>query len=145
MTLDEILEMWEKDSIVDALELGDASIITSKMHSKYLAIMAKHKMITQSYDIKYKERRIWKQQYLRGDYNDPESVKKYNIEPTARLYANVEIKEILDSDNELNEILIKKMYNEQIVSVCEFILKELHNRTFAIGNAIKYNIFKGGG
>ena len=40
MTLNEILEMWEKESQIDALNLDRASIDSAKLHAKYLSMLS---------------------------------------------------------------------------------------------------------
>ena len=39
MTLDEIQNEWEKDSEIDDNYLGETTIATPKLHSKYLKIL----------------------------------------------------------------------------------------------------------
>ena len=56
---EKILEMWEKDSEIDRTEPGRELTNVPKLHSKYLAILSKHRLLAKSADIKYvKMRRI---------------------------------------------------------------------------------------
>jgi hypothetical protein len=50
----------------------------------------------------------------------------------------------LDSDKELNAILLKKVLNEEIVEFCKSVLKELNNRTFQVRSIIEWEKYTGG-
>ena len=144
MTLDELLTEWEKDSVIDSLELGSAATETAKIQAKYIREYALASLKSNKIKKEYTKKRWWKEQYLNGDFNDPESLKKYDIKPMKKLILKQDIPKYLDSDDELNGLLLKKDYYDQIVQACKFILKQLENRTYAIGNAIKHEMFKAG-
>lgn len=145
MTLEEIMEEWKKDSEIDPMELSDHSIQTGKLHSKYVGILSRNRLIAKKLWVDYKEKKDWKRKYFKGEFNNPEDMAEYGIEPYRGRHVAAEVESILDSDTELNQILLKKEYHEEIVMFCESVIKELNNRTYAIGNAIRYNIFLGGG
>ena len=44
MTVDEILEMWKKDSPIDEIELDTTSMETAKLHGKYLELLTVAKL-----------------------------------------------------------------------------------------------------
>ena len=44
----------------------------------------------------------------------------------------------IETDRELINMLLKKVAHEEIVSYCETVLKSLHNRTWDLGNFVKY-------
>jgi hypothetical protein len=50
----------------------------------------------------------------------------------------------LDSDKELNAILLKKVLHEEIVDFCKSVLKELNNRTFQVRSIIEWEKYTGG-
>lgn len=145
MKLEDIMDEWDKDSKIDPIELSDESIKTGKLNAKYLRFLAESRLKAKKAWIDYKEKKEWKRRYFRGDFNNPEDLKRYNIQPYHGLSVNVEVEKVLDGDSELNNLLLRKEYYEEIVTFCEAVIKELHNRTYAIGNSIKWNIFQGGG
>tara|TARA_R110000782_G_scaffold33221_6_gene80376 strand:- start:851 stop:1297 length:447 start_codon:yes stop_codon:yes gene_type:complete len=53
LDLENILEMWKKDSSIDENNLDDASIQSARLHSKYLEILSVHKMILKKRESKY--------------------------------------------------------------------------------------------
>ena len=60
----------------------------------------------------------------------------------ARL-SNPEINRKLDTDGELNKMLLKRITHGEIVDYCESILKSLNSRTWDLGNVIKYQQLTG--
>lgn len=44
MTLDEILEMWKKDVVIDDVCLDEATMATAKLHAKYLELFSTAKL-----------------------------------------------------------------------------------------------------
>lgn len=145
MTFEEIMEMWGDDSKIDPVMLGDESVKTGKLHSKYATLLSKHRMVARMYWMQYQEKREWKRRYWRGDFNNKEDLEFYSVEPYLQKHISSEIESMLNADKELNAILLKKEYNEEVVNFCEAVMKELNNRTFAIGNAVKFHIFMNGG
>jgi hypothetical protein len=47
----------------------------------------------------------------------------------------------MEADEELNKHLASKILNEEMVSACEAILKELHSRTFQLKSFIEWERF----
>lgn len=145
MDLSKIMAEWEEDSIINELELQSEAIKTGKTQSKYLKYMSKARLSSKNLYAQYKERREWKRRYFRGEFNNADDLKLYNIEPYRGSSLAAEIENKLEADKELIDILLKKDYYDEIVMFCEAVVKELNNRTYAIGNSIKLHIFLNGG
>ena len=54
MNIEEILEMWKKDSIIDDLKLDDTTIKMARIHSKYLELITIAKIHRKKKDLDYK-------------------------------------------------------------------------------------------
>lgn len=143
--LDEIIEEWNKDAIIDGLNLAEESINTSKLHAKYLAKRTKYNLKSKALSFEYKDRKIWKQQYFRGEFNNPTDLKTYNIPAFKGPFTKIDVDQFVELDKELNEILMKKAIYDEAVEFINMVLQELKQRTYSIGNAIKWNIFTSGG
>jgi len=144
-TIELLMKEWESDSIIDELEPGKAIIEIPKLHSKYLKILIHHKLLIKKLTSNYNKLKKLKWEYYSGDLNNPEDLKQYNIpEPMSKKVLRSDIHIYLDSDTDLNNLLLKKVLNEEIVYACESILKELHSRTFQIKSFIEYEKFIGG-
>ena len=79
-----------------------------------------------------------------GDLNNPEDLKEYGWEPQMKKIMRQDIPSYLDSDDDLNKILIKKVIHQEIVDYCDRVLKELNNRTFQLSNIIKWEMYLNG-
>ena len=54
MTLDQILEMWKKDSLIDDIRLDEASKDGAALHSKYLELLSISKLQLKRRDAEFK-------------------------------------------------------------------------------------------
>lgn len=145
MKIEDIMKEWEEDSKVSPFDLAGEAIKTSSLHAKYMRYLLNFNMKSKKLNIDYREKREWKRRYFKGEFNNPNDLKLYNIEPYRHVVINADIQSILDADVDLNKILLSKEYNEECAKFCESVIKEISNRSYAIGNAIKWNVFQGGG
>jgi len=146
MNLEQIMDEWSKDCIVDPEDLAGESIRATNLHSKYMKLMMENRLKARAMDRKFKEMKLWKTRYYRGELNNKDDLDKYGIgEPFSQIILNNDIQNWLDGDSELNDILMKKIFHEEIAEYCSLIIKELNSRSYKLGNAIKWRIFIGGG
>lgn len=145
VNIDLLMEEWSKDSKVDETEPGRELAKISSLHAKYLRILTHHSLSSKKLTNDYQKMKKVKWEYYSGDLNNPEDLKKYNLDPMMKKVLRQDIPIYLDSDNDLNEILIKKMLHQEVVDFCGSVLKELNNRTFQMNNLIKWEMFTSGG
>ena len=67
-----------------------------------------------------------------------EELDEYGWEQCQLNLSNPAVTRKLDTDPELNKLLLKKIAHEEIVTYCENVLKSLNNRSWDLGNFIKY-------
>lgn len=140
--LDELLEMWRKDSIIDRTEPGRELINIPQLHSKYLNILSRHRLLSKEAEFKYNKMRKIKWEYYTGKMDD-EELKKYGWEPFQYTLKS-EINTYLESDEDLNRFIAIKALHDEIVDVCQSILKELNSRTFQLRDFIAWERFING-
>ena len=133
--LEELLEMWRKDSELDRTEPGKELTKIPLHHSKYLNILSAS---STSYS-KFKLIKRDKWEYYTGKLDD-EDLSKHGWEPFPYVLKS-EITTYLDSDEDINKYKASKAIHEEIVTVCEAILKELHSRTFQLKSFIDWEKF----
>lgn len=143
-TVDSLLEMWFIDSKIDETEPSKELSKISILHSKYLEIMSHHNLIVKKIQFEYNTQKKFKTDYLTGELNNPEDLAKHNLEPVRRKIMRQDIQMHLDADEQLIQILIKKIVNQEMVDICESIIKEIHNRAFVLGNIVKWEMYTGG-
>jgi len=143
--IDSLMEEWSKDSKVDETEPGRELAKISSLHAKYLRILTHHNLICKKLQNEYLRLKKIKWEYYSGDLNNPEDLETYNLPPLMKKILRQDIPIYLDSDNELNTLLLKKSLHQEIVDFCGSVLKELNNRTFQMNNLIKWEMFTSGG
>lgn len=137
--LDELLEMWRQDSEIDRTEPGKALLDIPKMHSKYLNILSRHRLLSKEAEFKYNKMKKIKWEYYTGKLDDA-ALKHYGWEPFQYILKS-DITTYLDSDEDLNKFLANKVMHDEIVDVCNAILKELNSRTFQLRDFIAWERF----
>jgi len=144
VTIDHLLEMWSQDARIDETEPAKELSRISSLHSKYLRIRSHHNLLVKKMHFEYLSKRKIKNDYFSGNLNNPEDLEKYNLTPIQNKINKSDMNMTLDADDDLNKILIKKIIYEELVDTCDSILKELNNRTYQLGNIVKWETFAGG-
>ena len=137
--LDELLEEWRKDSDIDRTEPGKALLDIPKLHSKYLNILSRHRLLSKEAEFKYNKMRKVKWEYYTGKL-DQDELAKYGWEPFPFVLKS-DLSTYMDSDEDLNKYQAQKVLNDEIVDVCTAILKELNSRTFQLRDFIAWERF----
>ena len=144
VAIDDLMEMWIKDAVVDETEPWQETAKISTLHAKYLRILTHHNLVCKKLLSDYNKLKFIKFQYFGGDLNNTEDLDKYGYEPWAKKVLRQDIPMYLDSDAELNNILLKKVIHQEIVDFCTSVLKEINSRTYQLGNFIKWEVYTGG-
>jgi hypothetical protein len=140
--LDELLEEWRKDSDIDRTEPGKALLDIPKMHSKYLNILSRHRLLSKEAEFKYNRMKKLKWEYYTGKLDDDE-LQKHGWTPFPFVLKS-DISTYLEADGDLIKLLEKKVYHEEVVSVIESIMSELKQRTWQLRDFISWEKFIGG-
>jgi hypothetical protein len=140
--LDELLSLWAKDSVIDRTEPGKALLEIPILHSKYLNILSNHRLLSTQAEFKYKKMKKIKWEYYMGKMDD-EDLQKYGWKPFPYVLKS-DISTYLESDEDLNKYLAQKVLHDEIVDVCQSIMKELNSRTFQLKSYIDWEKFVSG-
>jgi hypothetical protein len=138
-SLENLMAEWAKDSVIDRTEPGKALIDIPKLHSKYLNILSRHKLLVKEAEFKYSKMKRVKWEYYTGKMSD-EDLKNYGWEPF-QLVLKSDINTYMDADDDINKFIAAKLLHEEVVDCCEAILKELHSRTFQLRSFIEWERF----
>jgi hypothetical protein len=137
--LEELLAMWAKDADIDRTEPGKALLDIPKLHSKYLNILSNHRLLIRDAEFKYNRMKKIKWEYYTGKLGD-DDLKKYGWEPFPFVLKS-DITTYLESDDDLNKYLAQRRMYEEIVEVCQSIMKELNNRAWELKSFIDWEKF----
>jgi hypothetical protein len=144
MTLDDILDMWDKDSHIDDDHLDREAIHTAKLHSKYVRMLMQYKMKMAALNTEYNTLRQRKFRWYRGEMGRDELKDSgweqwQGVKPLKN-----EMDEFLTGDNDLNKVSIKIEYIKCLIEALESILQQIKGRDWSIRNAIEFKKFISG-
>ena len=147
MDIQEILDMWEVDGVIDQFKLDDTTIKNATLHSKYLSLITvaklKKKTIQQSYDNLLKDKWLYYNRKLSqaqidafGWEYDPFNGLNKPLKGDMNYYYN--------SDKDIQEAQLKLEYQAVMVETLKEILDTIRWRHNQIGNIIKWRSFEAG-
>lgn len=141
INLDEIQDMWRRDSQLDPDNLHLESLKIPGLHSKYYDLYNQLKLLRVKAEAEFAEVRLERHRYYTG--KAPQEV--YVAEPFPYKVRDKEsLKQYLDADSKLQEKHLKIKYYEIMLSFLEEVIKTISNRTYQIKNAIEWQRFIAG-
>lgn len=143
VSLEALMDEWSNDAPMDETDPQKSMAQIPNLHAKYLRILTHHSMVSKKIMRDYNNRRRIKMEWYAGDLNNTEDLEKYGLEPYMKKLMRSEIPHYLDSDEELNNILLKKVVHDEIVEFCKSVLKELNQRTWQIRSYMDWQRFIG--
>lgn len=141
-TIEQILKMWESDSVIDQTEPSKELLKIPVYHSKYLGILTKHKIASKKAHFDYLRMRKIKWEYFTGKMSQ-EELEEYGWDPF-QFALKSDINTYLEADKDLIKLLEKKVYHEEAISVIESIMAELKQRTWQLRDFISWEKFVNG-
>ncbi len=142
MVVEDILNEWKIDSIIDITELGEESLRIPKLHAKYILYLSNNKQTLYSL-LRY--RRSLKSQlfaFYAGHVNENDSaLQRLHRGPSRIRVLKSEIPAAIESD--ILMLKLDKNIDElnNIIYTLEDILKSIHGLGWQIKNSIEWNKF----
>ena len=141
MNLEQIQEMWEKDSKIDPDNLHDESLRIPQLHSKYYTLYNTITLLRERAREQYSKVRLERYNYYTG--KAPAEV--YVEEPFPyKVREKDAIQRHLEADDKMNKIDMKIKYYDIMLKFLEEIIRNISGRTYQIKNAIEWNKFQAG-
>jgi len=141
MNLDEIQEMWQRDSVIDPDNLHDESLKIPQLHAKYYTLYNTITLLREKARESHNKVRLERYQY----YSGKASPEVYAEEPfPLKIREKDVLQRYLDADERLTKIDLKVRYYDTMLKFLEEIIKTISNRTFQIKNAIEWHRFQAG-
>ena len=137
VNIENLMKEWSNDSYIDSTAMEKELLKISHLHGKYLNILSFHRHVIRKLEKDYKEMKGLREDYYAGHMTQ-EECDLLGWDYMQHVHSNPKIARLLETDSELTKILMKKITHEEIVSYCEGVLKSLHNRTWDLGNFVKY-------
>ena len=140
--IEQIINHWEKDSVIDSTEPGKELIRIPILHNKYLTMLIKHKLASKKANFDYLRLKKIKWEYYTGKLSR-EELEEHGWEQF-KFTLKSDITTYLESDSDLIRLLEKKMYHEEVIIMIESIMKELNSRTYQLKDFIAWEKFING-
>ena len=141
MNLDEVQEMWQRDSVIDPDNLHDESLKIPQLHSKYYTIYNTTILLREKARETYNKVKLERYNY----YTGKATAEVYAEEPFPYKVRDKEaLQRHMDADVRLNKIDLKIRYYDVILKFLEEIIKCISNRTYQIKNSIEFMKFTAG-
>jgi hypothetical protein len=144
MKLTELQDEWEKDCKINEMNLGQESIKTPNLHSKYLNFLSSTRLNLRKAESDYLNCRRKKYRYYRGEMTQAELTDEGWDQWQGNKPLKNEMDEFLTVDRNLVELQDKVEYFKTVLYQLEQIIRSLNSRTWDIKNAIEWNKFTNG-
>ena len=144
MKIEEIMAQWEKDSVIDKTELGDAALNITRLHEKYLRIYTMEKLTHSKLSKDYKA--LWRDKYefyTQGPSQETQA--KGWAMPAKGKIIKQEVEIYMDADPDLSEMELRLDVLKSKMEYLESVLKIIHNMNYKIRAAIDWQKFVMGG
>ena len=143
MGLDEIMEMWSKDSEIDRTELGEESLRIPQLHSKYYKLFSQERLRLRKMESELKVLKLDKYEfYTQGPTED--TPPEWRLPPRGMLL-KADVPMYMEADKDIIDLTLKLSYQQEKVDYLENAVKSLVNRNWNIRNAIEWHRFTHGG
>ena len=141
MNLEQIQEMWEKDSRIDPDNLHDESLKIPQLHSKYYTLYNTITLLREKAREQYSKVRLERYNY----YTGKATAEVYAEEPFPyKVREKDAIQRHLEADDKMNKVDMKIKYYDIMLKFLEEIIRNISGRTYQIKNAIEWNKFQAG-
>ena len=141
MNLEQIQEMWKKDSKIDPDNLHDESLKIPQLHSKYYTLYNTITLLRERAREQYSKVKLERYNY----YTGKATAEVYAEEPFPyKVREKDAIQRHLDADDKMNKVDMKIKYYDIMLKFLEEIIRNISGRTYQIKNAIEWNKFQAG-
>lgn len=140
MNLDQITEMWEKDSKIDTILLDEASLKIPQLHQKYLNLHNEFTLLSKknTQQLRTLEHRKWLY------YSGKATPEEYQEKPFHHKVIKSDVIHWVQVDEDIMKLEMKQDYYAAILYSLSEILKQVHQMSYNIKNAIQWRTFTNG-
>ena len=141
MNLEQLQEMWKKDSKIDGDLYCEESTKIPQLHMRYMEFYNTYSLMKRERELELNQLVRDKWLYYKG--KAPSTVYK-EMPFDLKLTTKEEITMFIDADEDIKKLHFKIAYIEQTLAFLDSVLRQINNRTFQIKNAIEWEKFKNG-
>ena len=147
INLEQILEMWKKDTIIDDVCLDDETIKSSKLHAKYLELFSMAKLMLKKKEMEQESMKKDKWLYYNGKMSQQDmDNRKWKYDPfdgmTKPLKSDMDMYYCTDED--MVRIRAQIDYQKTIIDTLEEIMGNIRWRHTHVKNILDFKKFTSG-
>ena len=143
MKLEDIQELWRKDSEIDYTELGTESIRIPLIHDKYLKIFIDERIRLKGVEFELSKIVRTKTEYYSGKMSQEELERHGWEQYLGRLLKN-EIANYIESDDDVIKLKQQLVVLQEKINYLDSVIRMINNRGFQIKNALDWLKFSHG-
>lgn len=140
MSIDEILELWDKHSRVDRTEIGDEALIVPKLHHLFYEILVKEKLILRKLESEFKQLKLDKYEFFTQGPNEDTKDKGWKLPPKGMILKS-DIPMYMDADQDIVNMSLKIGYQQEKIELLDSIIKTIMNRGYLLKTALEWQKF----
>ena len=141
MNLEQLQDLWKKDSEIDPDKYGEESIRIPQLHMRYMEFYNTFSLMKK--DRESEMRFLTREKWI--FYKGKAPAKIYKDTPfDFKLTTKEEINMFIDADEDIRKLQYKIDYIEQVIFFLDGVLKQITSRNYQIKNAIEWERFQSG-
>ena len=144
MKIDDLLEEWSNDSVIDKTELGDEALRTISLHAKWIKLYFSEKAAFLKLRSQLSELELKKYEFYTTGHTPETKQLGWELPARGAIIKN-EVERYMDADGELIQKRLGLALASEKVDYCKEIIKEINQRRWAIKNAIEWHKWTQGG
>jgi len=143
LKLEDIQELWHRDSEIDYTELGTESIRIPQIHDKYLKIFTDERIRLKGVEFELSKMVRTKTEYYSGKMSQEELEQHGWEQYLGRLLKN-EIVKYIESDDDVIKLKQQLVVLQEKINYLDSVIRMINNRGFQIKNALDWLKFSHG-
>ena len=143
MKLEDIQELWHRDSEIDYTELGTESIRIPLIHDKYLKIFTDERIRLKGLEFELSKTVRTKTEYYSGKMSQEELDRRGWEQYLGRLLKN-EMANYIESDDDVIKLKQQLVVLQEKINYLDSVIRMINNRGFQIKNALDWLKFTNG-
>jgi len=147
ISLEQILEMWKKDAVIDDVCLDEETLKSSKLHAKYLELFSMAKLMLKKKEIEQESMKKDKWLYYNGKMSQQDmDNRKWKYDPfdgmTKPLKSDMDM--YYSTDEDMVRIRAQIDYQKTIIDTLEEIMGNIRWRHTHVKNILDFKKFTSG-
>ena len=143
MKIDEILNLWKEDCVIDKTEIGDEAIKIAKLHHKYFQILVNERFTLKSHEAEMKKLKLEKYEFFTQGPNEDTQKKGWKL-PAKGIILKTDIPMYMDADDDIIRISLRIGIQQEKIELLESIIKTIMNRGYNLKVVLEWQKFING-